>query len=199
MSTRTRTDFSTALTKTLEVLKNGEMYTQNKLAQKTDLNSRTIAKILVLLDHVQSVLKENEIDISALENVKVIRMRERSGLATFPENIQKMIIKTIHYPTVSREEEILTHLFLRNATTEKSAVLIPEDSILKELVEAEHVSKTNDGRFYLTVDGGFIAKGALKLYPELQEIRGPIQMELDNALRDYVGKKNKKLGSKITS
>ena len=46
---------------------------------------------------------------------------------------------------------------------------ILEDNTLKELVEAEHVGKIN-GKYYLTEDGRYIAKGALKLYPELEKI-----------------------------
>ena len=173
MSTQTRTDFSTAVTKTLDVLKDGEVFTQNKLAQKTDINSRTIQKILIHLNKVQAILKEKEIDIAALKNITVIRMKEKSGLASYPENIQKMIIKTVHYPTTSREEEILVHLLLRDATMKKSAVSIPEDKILKELVEAEHVAKTKEEKCYLTSDGVLIATGALILYPEFKEIKRP--------------------------
>jgi predicted transcriptional regulator len=160
MQAKTRTDFSSAVSKTLKVLKDGESYTQNKLAQK----------ILALLSDVQSTLHERKIYISEMENAKVIRMGERSGLASFPEKIQNLILKTVYYPTTSREEEILTHLLLTNALDEKSSIVIPKDKILSELIEAEFVTKTNKGRFHLTSDGKMIAKGALKLYPELREI-----------------------------
>jgi len=170
MQAKTRTDFSSAVSKTLKVLKDGESYTQNKLAQKTDLNARTIQKILALLSDIQSTLHERKIYISEMENAKVIRMGERSGLASFPEKIQNLILKTVYYPTTSREEEILTHLLLTNALDEKSSIVIPKDKILSELIEAEFVTKTNKGRFHLTPDGKMIAKGALKLYPELREI-----------------------------
>ncbi len=43
------------------------------------------------------------------------------------------------------------------------------DSTLSGLVEAEHVAKTADGRYVLTEDGQMIAKGALDIYPELQQ------------------------------
>lgn len=183
---KTRTDFSSAVTKTLEILRDGEMYTQNKLAQKTDLNSRTIQKVLILLDDVQSALREKEIGITVMENAKVIRMSERSGLASFPEKVQSLILKTIYHPTTSREEEILTHLLLTNALDEKSAITIPKDKILKELIEAEFVSKTTNNRFYLTSDGKTIAKGALKLYPELREIKGPIERQMDEVIEEYL-------------
>jgi hypothetical protein len=166
---RTRTDFSTAVTKALKILKSGESFTQNKLAQKTALNARTIQKVLLLLDEVQSVLKEREIDVSDLDNVKIIRMKERTGLASLPEGIQKIIIKTLYYPTASRDEEVLTHLLIRHAIDDKSSVSIPEDKILHGLQEAGYVSK-KDGKFYLTDDGVVVAKGAMELYPELKEL-----------------------------
>jgi predicted transcriptional regulator len=72
-------------------------------------------------------------------------------------------------PTILREEEILTHLLLTNALDDKSAISIPKDKILSELIEAEFISKTNKGRFYLTSEGKTIAKGTLILHPELRK------------------------------
>lgn len=167
----TRTDFATAVEKTLETLKSGESFTQNKLAHKTKLNFRTLKKVLAHLGEVQSVLHENVIDISNLDNVKIIRMKERVGLTSFPEIMQKTIIKTLYYPTSSREEEILVHLLIRRAISKSSAINIHEDAILKELLNMEYVEKTRSSSYYLTPDGIMLAKGALKLYPELKEIQ----------------------------
>ncbi|MGB6785490.1 MAG: hypothetical protein WBE60_06390 [Nitrosotalea sp.] len=169
MKSRMRTDFATAVEKTLETLKSGESFTQNKLAQKTRLNFRTLQKVLDHIGEVQSILQENIVDISALGNVKIVRMKERAGLTSFPENIQKMIIKTLHYPTASREEEILVYFLIRKAISKDSAIDIPQDSMLRELMESEYVGKTKSG-YYLTSDGMMVAKGALKLYPELKEV-----------------------------
>jgi predicted transcriptional regulator len=166
-----RTDFPTAVTKALKILKNGESYTQNKLAQKTDLNARTIQKVLSLLGEVQSVLKEKEIDISELDNVKIIRMKEKGGLASLPDSLQKMIIKTLYYPTTSREEEVLAHLLIKNAISKKSAISLPEGKILRELENAEQIVKTGNGKYYLTDIGLMVAKGATELYPELKNIQ----------------------------
>lgn len=171
MKTRTRTDFVTAVEKTLETLKSGESFTQNKLAHKTQLNFRTLQKVLAHLGDVQLVLQDRIIDISNLDNVKIVRMKERIGLTSFPDNIQKMIIKTLHYPTSSREEEILVHLLIQKAISKNSAIHIPEDSILKELLKMEYVTKTNSALYYLTSDGIMVANGALKLYPELKQIK----------------------------
>ena len=170
LKARPRTDFPTAVQKTLKILKSGEAYTQNRLAEETGLNFRTVQKILVLLADVQSCLRDNVIDMTSLNNSRVIRMRERGGLATFPENIQKMIIKSLYHPTASREEEVLVHLSIRNAVSENSAISMPEDTILKKLVDAEHVIKTEDHQYYLSEDGAMISGGALELYPEIKKM-----------------------------
>ena len=166
----TRTDFPTAVQKTLKVLKTGESFTQNKLAEKTALNFRTIQKILLHIQDVQSYLKDNEMDISESSNYKLIRMKEKSGLASFPENIQKMIIKTVYCPTISNDEEVLVHLLLNNATNYDYSITMNLDHVLKQLIDAEFIVPTKNGRYYLSEDGKTIATGALELYPEIQKI-----------------------------
>ncbi|MCH7969276.1 MAG: hypothetical protein IH841_08560 [Thaumarchaeota archaeon] len=165
---KTRTDFPTALEMVLDVLKTGEPYSVSKLAQEANLNFRTVKKILHVLESSQSSFSGKHLDVSNLDNLTVVKMKEKTGMTMFPEHIQNLIIKTSHYPTVSREEEVLTYLFLKNAINPDFRIDLPEDHVLKELVEAEHVGKIN-GKYYLTEDGRYIAKGALKLYPELKE------------------------------
>lgn len=166
---KTRTDFVTGLHKILEILKSGEPYTLNKLSQEANLNFRTVKKALSVLESSQLSFSGKYLDVANLDNLTVVRLREKTGLTLFPENIQKLIIKTSHYPTVAREEEILVYLLLKNATNKESAVALPEDHILKQLIEAEHVGKIGN-RYYLSEDGKYIANGALKLYPELEKI-----------------------------
>ena len=165
---KTRTDFATALEKILDILESGKPYSISKLAKEANLNFRTVKKILHVLESSQSSFSGKHLDVSNMDNLTVVKMKEKTGMTLFPEHIQNLIIKTSHYPTVSREEEILVHILLKNALNPDSAINILEDNILKELVEAEHVGKIN-GKYYLTEDGRYIAKGALKLYPELKE------------------------------
>ena len=176
---RTRTDFVTAYQKVLGILKSGEPYTLNKLSNEASLNFRTVKKILYVLESSQSSFSGKHLDVSNLKNLTVIKMKEKTGLTLFPEHIQSLIIKTSHYPTVSREEEVLVHLLLKNATNRNSAMDLLEDQTLKDLVEAEHVEKTN-GQYFLTEDGKYIAKGALKLYPELEKISLEIPKQIVN-------------------
>jgi len=138
---KARTDFPTALEMILDVLKTGEPYSLSKLAQAANLNFRTVKKILHVLEASQSSFSGKHLDVSNLDNLTVVKMKEKTGMTLFPEHIQNLIIKTSHYPTVSREEEILTHLLLKNAINPDLSIDLLEDHILKELVEAEHVRK----------------------------------------------------------
>lgn len=154
----------------LDVLKSGESFTISKLASESNLNFRTVKKVLEILRSGQASLSGKQLEVSALDNVTIVQLKEKTGLALFPEAIQNLIIKTSHYPAASREEEILVYLFLKNAKAPEHAISIPGGKILDELVEAEHVGKVGN-RFCLTEDGSYIAKGALELYPELEKIK----------------------------
>ncbi len=170
---RSRTDFPTAVERILEILESGEPYTLNRLTQESGLNFRTVKKAVELLQKSQKLLRERILEVSTAEKLTIIRARERAGgLALYPEKIQQLIIRTAYYPTVSREEEILAYLFIANASDASRAVDIPEDSKLGGLLEAEHVARTPGGRYYLTSDGQTIARGALRLYPELKDVTG---------------------------
>lgn len=183
---KTRTDFPTAVQKTLEILKTGESFTQNKLAERTDLNFRTVQKILQHIQEIQEYLKDNEIDVSESDSFKLIRMRERSGLASFPGHIQKMIVKTVYYPTISNEEEILVYLLLNNANTEQNSIEMNLDRTLKKLISAEYVIHTNNDRYYLSEDGKTIAIGALELYPEIKTIHALKERTLEEGIDDWI-------------
>lgn len=172
---RDRKDILTATTILLETLKSGEPFTLNKLSQETGLNFRTVKKVLELLQKSQEVFQEKRIDVSQADNLTLIQMKEKSGLTVLPEHVQHLIIKTAYFPTVSREEEILAYLLLRNATSVKLAVPMQKDSILEGLIEAEYIAE-QDGKYYLTQIGQMVAKGALKLYPELKNVLEKMQV-----------------------
>jgi predicted transcriptional regulator len=170
---RSRTDFPTAVQQILQILESGEPYTLNRLTQESGLNFRTVKKAVEFLQRNRRLLQEKTLEVSSADRLTIIRSRERAGgMALYPDRIQQLIIKTAYYPTVSREEEILTYLFIVNALDVSRAADIPEDSKLRELLEAEHVARTPGGKYYLTSDGQTIARGALRLYPELKNASG---------------------------
>src|SRR5690348_8548744 len=117
-----RTDFVTAARKTLEVLKTGEPYTLNKLSEEAHLNFRTVKKILDVLESNAKLVSGKTLDVSVFDNLTVVRMKEKTGLASYPQYIQNLIVKTTHYPIPSREEEILVHLLLESAMSISSTI-----------------------------------------------------------------------------
>lgn len=173
---KSRTSIVDALHIVLDILKSGEPFTLNKLARESDLNFRTVKKIIEVLQSSHSSFSGKQLEVSDLESTTIIQLKEKTGLLLFPESIQNLIIKTNHYPVASREEEILVYLFLKKATEPENAIYLPEGKMIEELVEAEHVGKVGN-RFYLTEDGMYIAKGALELYPELENISKEIPNE----------------------
>lgn len=166
---RSRKDFASATRIIMDTLQSGEPFTMNKLVEKTGLNFRTVKKAVDLLETLQKGFLETKIDISHANKLTLIQLKNRIGLASLPENIQQLIIKTAYYPTVSREEEILAYLLLHNAVDAYSGISIQRDKTLEDLVEAEHV-EVKDGKYYLTSVGKMTSEGALKLYPELRTI-----------------------------
>ncbi len=169
VAARPRTDFPSAVQQVLKVLSDGRSYTINRLAQEANLNFRTVKKVMDLIEQTQRSLQSKRIDVSATsDNHTIVQAREKSGLASLPEHIQNMVIKSI-YPSITEEERVLVHLLKRGAVSKKTATWMAASEALNRLAEAEHVIKTGD-RFYLTKDAQMIAKGALSLYPELQEL-----------------------------
>lgn len=171
---RSRKDFATAVRIIIDTLQSGEPYTINKLTGKTGLNFRTVKKAVDFLETLQKGFLEKKFDISHAGKLTLIQLKNRIGLASLPENIQQLIIKTAYYPTVSREEEILAYLLLHNAVDAYSGISIQRDKTLEDLVEAEHV-EAKDGKYHLTSVGKMVSEGALKLYPELRTMIQGIQ------------------------
>lgn len=83
-----------------------------------------------------------------------------------PLNIQKMLMRTSHYPTPDRNEEVLVYLLQNGATKQTSTIPMDSSIILDELVMSEHVIKKGE-KYYLSEMGMITAKGAMSLYPEL--------------------------------
>lgn len=97
-------------------------------------------------------------------------MRDRSGFLSLPEKVRRLIIKASYYPTISREEEILTYLLAHDATKVASRIKMDKDQTLARLIKAGHVEEKGN-KFYLTNMGQIVANGALLLYPELKSAR----------------------------
>ena len=176
MGMKSRTSIVDALHTVLGVLGSGEPFTLSELARKSDLNFRTVKKIIDILQSSHDSFSGKQLEVSNLKTTTIIQLKEKTGLSMFPQAIQNLIIRTSYYPVASRDEEILVHLLLQKATKPENAAYLPEGRMVEDLAEAEYVGKIG-GRFYLTGDGAYIAKGALELYPELDGMSAEIPQE----------------------
>jgi len=161
-----RTDLSKATLQIMKTIQNGEIYTLNKISEKTELNFRTVQKALFLIEACQKQLESKKINITHTDHATHIQMKAKSGITSMPLNIQKMLMRTSYYPTPDRNEEILVYLLQNGATKNTSAIQMDSSTILDELVTAEHIIKKGE-KYYLSEMGAITAKGAMSLYPEL--------------------------------
>jgi hypothetical protein len=106
-----------------------------------------------------------------MKHSKLIEINEKSGLLDLPETIQNLIIRIVYYPNPSKEETILTHMFLKEAISPEKAISLEKDATVRKLVKQGQVLEIERAlRFYLSDEGKIVAEGALKLYPELKEL-----------------------------
>ena len=165
----TRTSFPEAVKIILETLKKEKSLSVNALSKETKLNRRTIEKSLKLLLEIQPYFQEIKIGIVESDWRKLVEVKERTGLLGLPENVQRLIIRTIYYPNPSEEEIVLIHLLLNEALSPAKALSISKSRASQKLVKQGQISETN-GKLYLSDEGKIVAQGALQIYPELSEI-----------------------------
>jgi hypothetical protein len=165
----TRTSFPDAVKIVMDTLKKERSLSVNALSRKTGLNRRTVEKSLKLLLEIQRDFQDLTIGSAETDWRKLVEVKERSGLLGLPENVQNLIIRTIHFPNPSEREIVLIHLLLNEAISPEKAVSIGRSRATKKLLEQGQISEFN-GRLYLSDEGKIVAKGALEVYPELVEL-----------------------------
>jgi hypothetical protein len=169
-----RTSFPEAVDKILETTPENKVVSISELAHMTSLNRKTVEKGIDLIMHLERKLGQREFILIEAKGRKLVSAKRREpGLLSLPLDLQKTIIRSVYFPLPSRQEEILTYLYLRDARNTKSAVFLPVNPGSKDLIDTlvaqGHIAKAGD-HYYLTDDGYTIAVGALDLYPELKEV-----------------------------
>ncbi|RLG96500.1 hypothetical protein DRO28_05495, partial [Candidatus Bathyarchaeota archaeon] len=114
-------------------------------------------------------LQDKRLDIIKANKTKIVQLKRRYGLLSLPEDIQKLIVRAVYFPTPSREEELLVHLLLKEAWTPEKAIDLERTEIVEKLLKQGQLLES-EGKFYLSDEGKIVAQGALKLYPELQKL-----------------------------
>jgi predicted transcriptional regulator len=166
-----RKSFSEAVRIVLDTLKTGEPYSISRLSREAGLNRRTVEKALEILEETQKYFLEKKLDITKLGQARLVQLSERAGLLNLPEDLQRLIIRTAYYPTPSREEEILVHLYREKAFSPESAIALSKSTLIQKLLKQGQLLEASSGNMraqYLSDEGKIVAEGALKLYPELK-------------------------------
>ena len=170
-----RTSLSEAVKIVLkEIEKKGTSHplTINDIARDTKLNQRTVKKVVDILECTNSALTKKSLLISRTGSGRYIEMEPKQmGLLGLPQDVQMMLIRTKYFPQPSREQEILTHLYLRGAFQKDSAVNLMEDETVKKLEKTENIEHSEkESGFFLTDIGKNVAEGTMEIYPELKKM-----------------------------
>jgi DNA-binding transcriptional regulator YhcF (GntR family) len=177
-STSSRTPFDEACEIIMKILaENQKIYSITSLAKEVRLHRNTVEKCIDLLIKLEkNGLEDYRLKLENVDNKKIIMIQRRTGLLSFPEDIQRLIIKARHFPLPSTEGYVLLYMYLRNATTLKNAVKIEsikiasdKDDTINKLIKQGQINKSRKGLIFLSDEGITIAKGTLQLFPELEQ------------------------------
>ena len=164
-----RTSFPDAVKTIMGALKEKRSLSVNALSRETKLNRRTVEKALKLLLDIQPYFQKMKLNPAVSDWRRLIEVSERTGLLELPENVQRLIIRTIYHPNPSEEEIILIHLLLNSAFSPQRSLSLNKTQTIQRLVDQGQIVEEND-KLYLSDEGKIVAQGALKIYPELSEI-----------------------------
>ena len=89
------------------------------------------------------------------------------GWKSLPDAARFSLIKSDYYKTPTKDTWILARLLADGAVDADTAVRMPEDRSMRNLVGWGHVCRTDGGRFYLVGLGHGLARGVLSTYPEI--------------------------------
>ncbi len=168
---RTRTSFPEAVKITLDTLINGDIFSVSQLSRESGLNQRTIEKSLNCLLTIQDYFEKNKLIVNKTPGMIAVQLTEKSGLFSLPEKLQKFVIRTLYFPTPSREEEILVYLYIKEAFNPEDIEHLDKMDMVEKLEKQGQIIRAREGKYYLSDEGIIVAKGIIKLYPELLELK----------------------------
>lgn len=173
----TRTPLDEAVKEIFKLLVESEKsYSMTSLARESHLHRKTVQKSIELLSTLEKYLEDYRLTLREVDNRKIITLERRVGLLSYPEEVQKFIIKSKYFPMPSEETYVMLHLYLRDAISREKAVpLEGKENEMKKLIKQEKINQKGATKYYLSDEGITIAKGALKIYPELEQQRDQLK------------------------
>lgn len=165
-----RTSFARACETVMKVLAEQQKpFSISGIARESRLHRKTVEKCIELLSNLESKwLDDYRLALHTVDNRKIITLERRTGLLSYPPEIQKLILRARHFPMPSNEIYVIVNLYLWDAKSEKKAVKLEENEVVERLVRQGQIVRSKAG-FYLSEEGITVAEGALKLYPFLKQ------------------------------
>ena len=168
----TRTSFDVACMILLKLLaENQRSYSITGLANETKLHRKTVEKCINLLETIENKwLEYYRLKSQNVDKKRIVALERRNGLLSYPDEVQKLILRVNHFPRPSEEVYTLLHLYLKEATIPEKALSINgKDEIIKKLLKQGQIKKADKEALYLSEEGIIVAKGALKIFPDLEK------------------------------
>jgi hypothetical protein len=146
-----------------------ETWFMDKIEEIRKIRKTSHSKLLSLKSKVYEMFLQMEEAAVQSDWRKLVAVSERTGLLELPENVQRLIIRTMYYPNPSEEEIILIHLLLSEAFPPEKSLSLRKDHAIQKLVDQGQILEENK-KLYLSDEGKIVAQGALKIYPELLQL-----------------------------
>jgi hypothetical protein len=155
------------------LLEEQKPYSITGLAKDSQLHRKTVEKAInLLLNLEQNGLDNFRLKILTVDNRKIVTLESRTGLLSYPEDIQRLIIKARHFPLPTPEAYTLVYLYLYGAISPKKAILVRgKKEEVGILLKQGQIRELKKSRYYLTEEGIIVAKGTLQIFPELEKHR----------------------------
>jgi hypothetical protein len=165
-----RTSFSDACEIVMKLLAEQQRpYSISGIARESKLHRKTVEKCIGLLASLEANWLDNyRVTVHTVDKKRIVTLERRSGMLSYPAEIQRVILRAQHFPMPSDETYVLINLYLHNAKSEETAKKVQENKVTTRLVKQGQVIRTGSG-FYLSKEGITISKGALELYPFLEQ------------------------------
>jgi hypothetical protein len=148
-------------------------YSITGLAKESQLHRKTVEKAInLLLDLEQKWLGNYRLKLLTVDNRKIVTLESRTGLLSYPEDIQRLIIKSRHFPLPTPEAYTLVYLYLNGAVSPEGAMPVQgKKEILRKLLRQGQIKEQKQSHYYLTDEGIIVAKGTLRIFPDLEKHR----------------------------
>ncbi len=137
----------------------------SSLARESKLHRKTVEKCINLFEVLEYWLENYRITLDNIDNKRIIGIERRMGLLSYPEDVQKLLLRIKHFPEPSAETCRVMNMYLRNAVSPENSIQLEENETIKKLLKLGRIKKSDSG-WYLSKEGITIAKGAFKVFPE---------------------------------